>query len=334
MTTSLQIYIMSRDRPDYLINALDSVISQVTVNIKLDIIVSDNSETDEVEKIVSDLYQNSNITYVRRVPTLSPFDHFRAIINEVSSEFYMLFHDDDIMLPNLVQNLYTEISRDDDVVAVGSNALIFYQDKCDASIITSFYSLKNKIFTSKEQLLKKYFLGNGIAPYPSYLYRKKIYGDLVFFDERKGGKYSDVAYIMDGLNYGKIIWLNEPGMLYRIHASNGSSVFKRSELDLLINYIISNTTYTENSFLLRLYLIHNYFRIFMNCLKSKRDFNFGKDCKESVSILRKDYNVVLFIKIPLALFYKLHRIIISKILNSKGSILEYRKELSPYRQGK
>ena len=67
MTTSLQIYIMSRDRPDYLINALDSVISQVTVNIKLDIIVSDNSETDEVEKIVSDLYQNSNITYVRRV---------------------------------------------------------------------------------------------------------------------------------------------------------------------------------------------------------------------------------------------------------------------------
>jgi hypothetical protein len=246
----------------------------------------------------------------------------------------MLFHDDDIMLPNLVQNLYTEISRDDDVVAVGSNALIFYQDKCDASIIPSFYSLKNKIFTSKEQLLKKYFLGNGIAPYPSYLYRKKIYGDLVFFDERKGGKYSDVAYIMDGLNYGKIIWLNEPGMLYRIHASNDSSVFKRSELDLLINYIISNTTYTENSFLLRLYLIHNYFQIFMNCLKSKRDFNFGKDCKESVSILRKDYSVVLFIKIPLALFYKLHRIIISKILNSKGSILEYRKELSPYRQGK
>ena len=145
MTTSLQIYIMSRDRPDYLINALDSVISQVTVNIKLDIIVSDNSETDEVEKIVSDLYQNSNITYVRRVPTLSPFDHHRAIINEVSSEFFMLFHDDDIMLPNLVQNLYTEISRDDDVVAVGSNALLFYQDKCDASIVTSFYSFKNKI---------------------------------------------------------------------------------------------------------------------------------------------------------------------------------------------
>ena len=61
MKKSIQIYILSRNRPLFLKVAIDSALNQNYSQIKFEIIVSDNSDNENISKMIKENYVHKNI---------------------------------------------------------------------------------------------------------------------------------------------------------------------------------------------------------------------------------------------------------------------------------
>lgn len=224
----LTVVVLSHNRSHFIKQCLDSIISQDYPNFKL--IVSENSTNDDVYNLLHEQFPNVEIR--RRVPSLSSIDHYHQVLSELDSEFTMLFHDDDFFIRHDALSEMMGYLRDD-VAAVAGNAFHQYDDKPTTK---KFFETQE---TFKEFVLSKdmfaFHLRGEIAPYPSYIYRtinlKDVRSEWVTF-----GKYID-GYIVSSLaKRGKVIWVSDPIMNYRIHANNDSQKMDVEALKNLINY--------------------------------------------------------------------------------------------------
>lgn len=212
----LTVFVMTHNRGKMLIETINSVLNQSCNDFKF--IVSDNSNNDETENILKSQNLIEKFEYRKRDIECSGLEHFNICLSEVDTKYFVLFHDDDIMLPEYVENMYNTISVGK-YVAVGCNAYKF----CNGKRKSLFLQGKNdkKIYSSKE--LSENYCKYEIAPFPSYIYNKEKIANLKF--NNSCGKYSDVIWLQNVSRKGEILWLAKPCMCYRIHAGQDSSVF-------------------------------------------------------------------------------------------------------------
>ena len=215
----LTIYILCYNRPDFARLSILSVLAQ-TCN-RFTFIVSDHSTNDAVQKMVSRDFPD--ITYIRRSPALKHLEHFNACIEEVQTDYYCLFHDDDIMGSDFVKVMLESIFKYSAAAAFACNAYIESHGKIEPRL--AFLSRKKyELINTPRDLAKRYFSRNqsGIAPNPSYIYSRRLAGYQRFLVD--GGKYADVSLLLDILQRGPIVWVNSPLITYRMHGNNLGSV--------------------------------------------------------------------------------------------------------------
>jgi len=257
----IQVFIATYNRPKLLKETLQSVLQQDYENY--DIIISDNSNNDETEYLINKL-NNKRLYYIKRNPSLSPINHFNAILQNVTAEFFMIFHDDDLMLPNMLSTLMNHF--EDNVVAVGANALLMKNNVITKTFFRKKMHSNITIYNSQE-LAILYAIGNRTVPFPSYLY-KNIVAKKNILDIKKGGKYSDAAFIVDVCLLGKIIHIKNPLMIYNIHINQDSQNHKFLEKIKLINYFINTIKIRrKNKHIIR-YRINNIYLEFCNILRN------------------------------------------------------------------
>lgn len=247
----IQVFILTHNRPEYILNSIKSVLNQTYSNIEL--IVSDNSTDNKTKELLSKSTFKKKIIYNKRETILGPIEHLNYILKEVTSSYFMIFHDDDKMYENMVEKLYHTIISSKNIVAVGANAYLEYSEKITTKkmLKTSegYLLLKNNI-----EVAKQYLIRNGIAPFPSYLYKKEVARKLNFvFDE--GGVFSDMTFIMKTATLGSIILIEEPLMDYYVHTSNEHVPDFFIHYTKVINFIRKNTDSRKNSELLKAYRI-------------------------------------------------------------------------------
>ena len=166
---TIQIIILSRDRPDYLKETIQSVLNQKISREKIEIIISDNSDKNDVKGMISQNYPNSNLKYIRRNPSVSLMKHFQLIISECEGEYTVIFHDDDIMHPNYIKVMLPFIQKEG-VAAVGCNSFIFNNDI--SKTVGEMHKFKSvKTFIDENDFLSNYMPWSigGIAPFPGYI---------------------------------------------------------------------------------------------------------------------------------------------------------------------
>ena len=102
---------MTRNRPQFIMRSIESILSQSYS--KFNLIVSDNSTNNCIQKLIEEKgITDSRFKYLKRErPFESGIEHVNAIHMEVQSQYYMIFHDDDIMLPEMVEKLYGTIKK-------------------------------------------------------------------------------------------------------------------------------------------------------------------------------------------------------------------------------
>jgi glycosyltransferase involved in cell wall biosynthesis len=249
----IQIFILTHNRPDLLIRSIDSVLNQRITTCSYEIIVSDNSTNDETQIIISKLYSNKSLIYLRRSP-MSSIEHFNTILSEVTADFFVLFHDDDIMYPNMVETLVKAMKNDDKLLAVGSNAKLVKNDK----ITNNFFKASTDIEISTVDQLVVNYLSPCHAPFPSYMYRKFVAKNIQL-DLKKGGKYCDVSFLTDIASQGAIKMLKEPLMSYYLHDGQDSASLDCEQQDSLIRYIVNVSSFTKKSSLIMQYRISNFY---------------------------------------------------------------------------
>lgn len=246
---SLQIVLLSRDRPYYLREALRSALSQT--GDRIEVIVSDNSVADDVARMLTAEF--ADVPCVRREPQLGAFDHFRSVIEGATTDLIVMFHDDDVLLDGYVDNLRSRMEADQTLAAVCCNATILRGEQVTTEMFAPNVDV-DVTLRAPEDLLRQYFSlsPKGPAPFPGYMYRRTAIQGL-FLDPRHGGKYSDVSFLLKVLQRGALLWLKTPLMRYRIHDQNDSSTEAVGQRLRLLRYIYRATAVDRHSPLIAQY---------------------------------------------------------------------------------
>ena len=253
----IQIYILSRDRPNFIKEAIDSVLNQNDSLMKFEIIISDNSKSDYVCKMIDRDYTQKNLKYIRRDSHLSFEHHCQLIASELSAKYAVLFHDDDILHPDYMEAM-SSFLENNNIAAVGCNAIVFENNILNAQIKMHNF-LSPKWFNDEKDFLEKYLPGGGgIAPCPGYMYRTE-YLKQVLLNIPIKGKHADVAILSSMLNHGSIVWLEKTLMYYRVHNSNLSVLESIPNRLSLLNYM-NKKGMEECSTKLLLFRIHFWLR--------------------------------------------------------------------------
>jgi glycosyltransferase involved in cell wall biosynthesis len=205
------------------------------------LVISDSSSNDELYNLVR--AQFPGLDYRRRTSSLSMMDHFNISIAEANTDYFCLFHDDDLMEPDYVDEMFKAIELHPYAVAYSCNAEIFDED-----VVLNGDSFESKdtyvIIENPRILAGRYFsrFPNGIAPFPAYIYRSNVVKKIPI-NPQSGGKYSDVSWLLEISKFGSIVWCSEKLIRYRIHAANDSGFESTRDRLRLLGYLKLNRSF-------------------------------------------------------------------------------------------
>lgn len=242
----VQVFILTHDRPDIVLETLKSVLAQTYKNFE--VIMSDNSFSNETSELVNKV-SDPRFVYKRRTGVFSSTDHFNLVLQEASADYFMLFHDDDVMLPDCLETLLEGFFFNKNLIAVGGNAKIIYNSS--VSNIKIITKEQNLLIKSPKALLRRYLLSLGISPFPSYMYSKMLLGDLTFEPDK--GKHSDVIFLATACLKGRLLMKKDLVMLYRVHANQDSEAFNFSDRSLLSTWCVKNGYFSKQEPEIKIY---------------------------------------------------------------------------------
>ena len=165
----LEIYLFTHNRPVQAMEAIQSILAQTDRRFRL--VVSDNSDTDALRDLLGDC---PDLVYIKRAAVLSGIEHGNLGLSEISGEYFTLFHDDDLMLPNYVASFWKAQALFPQAIAFGTNAQVELHKVFTGLSFKSACPYVGPI--SPDSLLRRYFSHHqlGIAPLPSYIYNQNI----------------------------------------------------------------------------------------------------------------------------------------------------------------
>jgi len=181
MKKKLVVYLLSYKRPEYICEAIDSILNQSYEDF--DLIISENSPDDVVYHQIQKYNNAPRVQIIKRNPSLTSLDHFNLILKECQTyEYAMLFHDDDVLMPEALLEMMTEIEQNKKLSAVGCNAYILTSDLKTTDLFNKNL-IKN--ISKHFDLINAYTIKkNGHPPFPSYIYRTQYLSkyQLYFFN--------------------------------------------------------------------------------------------------------------------------------------------------------
>jgi glycosyltransferase involved in cell wall biosynthesis len=250
--STVGVYIITHNRLNTLKRSLESVINQ---NYKdFTIVVSDNSDNDETMVAMQKyLVSNPRIKYIRQTDAPSGIEHINKVLRNNSFDFFMMFHDDDEMMPDMVGTLYQAIKDEPQVCAVVPDILInengAYLDrrmvKCN----------EVKYFDAKG--LTKEYTSLRSPGFPAYMYRaEKVRG--VYLNPKEGGKYCDVSFLIKVAAQGSVKYIPQPLMYYFVNSEQDSATHEYSQFLLLFKFLKSHTEAKEDLTPMRLRNIYRH----------------------------------------------------------------------------
>lgn len=223
--STLGVFLLSYRRPEYVIQALDSILEQDCENLTL--IISENSPDDEVHSLISShlkLISNPHlhrIQIIKRNPSLPSLEHFNQILHEAKKfSLVMLFHDDDVLLPGALKKMKGQLEKNPELAAVSCNAYILNQNEKTEKLFNPNLKVDLKLSQSRDLILHYLRPQLSHTPFPAYIYRSSHLQHKL--DTKDGGKHSDVSFLVKTIEHGSFLWLAEPLLCYRRHHLNDS----------------------------------------------------------------------------------------------------------------
>ena len=110
MPPLLSICIPTYNRALTLRAALDSILSQVGAEPRIEVVVSDNASTDDTPTVSQEFGERyANLRYHRNIQNVGFDGNVIACLEQACGEYVAFFSDDDIALPNTFQRVVSEL---------------------------------------------------------------------------------------------------------------------------------------------------------------------------------------------------------------------------------
>ncbi len=269
---ALTIFLVTHNRPQEALIAIASILCQN--DSRFNLVVSDNSSNHELSELMRLHYPA--VEYRKRNHYANYWDHWNKCIEEVETTYFVLFHDDDSMLPNFVNSFWAAQKTFPKAIAYGCNAIIKHYGRVTGISFLSINAYEQ--FICAKPLLARYFSRHqlGISPFPSYIYRKSV-SNPTFFNTN-AGKYADVQWLSRLTENGSIIWIAEPVMIYNLHDTNEGKVESIKDRLKFLSYLKNHNNLSKSIVLV------SYRRFLYKKIITSRDVS---ACQKKIDIMKR-----------------------------------------------
>lgn len=281
------VVILSRDRVNLLEKAILSLLNQSKLPDK--IIISDNSLFEQ--KKVANLVNKYNQIDLILNHNLEMPDHYYKILQIPNFELIGICHDDDIMMPNFVDEILKIYKKDNKASIYGINGKSFYKNKVNKKFLWS--SKKKYLKVDHDDLMLRWFDldSSGVFSFPGAVFNMNVLGNFLIDikpNYNDGYNYWDTFFCKKISKISYLYWVNLDLIRYRIHKNSASSnsnlhykkayriIKKDSNLSLRLNKKIN--TYRHIHFLMNIINKKKYnnklliIKIFINLLINSHYF--------------------------------------------------------------
>ena len=221
----IEIVIMTRNRPKMLSEAMGAI-DKLKFEGKVKKWVSDNSVDSNTHPVIPLKWQ-----YKARGGGLSIFSHVNQIISELTMEWALITHDDDVILQELAK-LYNNHYFSKSISAISGLSKIIGPDKLpkqDLGYLKRLDScqISQKILYPAEQILCRQLFGGSIFPMSACVIRTEVLKTLFPIDESMShaGDFYIGLMICNVKKYPYVVFEGtKPVMEYHLHGDNDSGL--------------------------------------------------------------------------------------------------------------
>ncbi|MDI3312705.1 MAG: glycosyltransferase family 2 protein, partial [Thermoanaerobacterium sp.] len=213
------VAIPTYNRAHYLKEAIESVLNQTYTDYEL--LVVDNASTDNTEEVVKS-FNDKRIKYIKNETNIGMVNNWNKCIDLAQGEYLIIFHDDDIMKPELLEKEVEILDNNEDVILVGCNKE--YIDSNGNLINEREFKIYKDIIFKKYEFIKETCVSKiGIA-ISSSMYRISLLKKNNLYYREKAEFGCDLYFLFELNSYDyKLYLLNCPLLKYRIHSDQLST---------------------------------------------------------------------------------------------------------------
>jgi len=242
------VCILSFKRPQYLSEAIESVLDQTKP--PTEIIIFDNGSGEEVEK-VADRYKDEGVFFETSDIPKNIESNFERAFNRPRNKYFNIMHDDDRMCPDFLEKQVGYLENHPDIAGIF----------CNCHLIDSFgnrngilrpYAM-NTTFKSSAEVAFVYARGSCL-PYPTGVYRTKEVRQVSI--RKEYGKVSDVVFMCDLADRKAIAYQKLPLYEYRIHSEQDSARWSPDLLAMRDKFILAKIRNTPQRFIRLRYYVY------------------------------------------------------------------------------
>ena len=231
MSKTLTIALTTYNRPNFLQESIKSILNQTFKDF--DLVILDNGSTNETTSVIHS-FNDTRISCVKN--QTNDLEFVNNAFSYTKNDFLMIFHDDDIMEPTMLEEMIKIIKSDEEINTISCSINLINSDSKNLNKIRPRI-IKDKVW-AKEKFIKQYLFLGDIIPCPSTIFRSSIIKKYDFKYDWKVGPAVDLfLFFQINLLKGKMILLKKPLLNYRIHINQGSEQ-KRVELEIQVRQYI------------------------------------------------------------------------------------------------
>jgi len=280
----VSINIPTYNQPEYLVKAIESVLSQGYENIEVN--VGDDSDNKDSEDIVKERFRNE-VNYYHHNPSLGRVGNYRFLLNKSSGEWALNLDGDDFLIDDtFVEKAVKALSSEPNAVMLGAK----YWKYVNGEMIKAGMSGVD-IEESKLLVLDGFpdwfeHFGRYETGHLTTLYKADVAKKIGFYE--KDIITADSESVLRLALHGKVLFLNDIVAAWRQHGTNAS---RKSSLEEFYK------GYEINDLVMREAVELGYAGGVMNKWKETMDIRYALRILEQVILSRRPQELVRYVKV-------------------------------------
>lgn len=241
----LDVLVLTYNRANYLKIALEAIFNSIASWRKT--IIVNNASTDNTLEVIEQMrinYPNRIIEVVNNSKNLGNTGNFFRSQEIADNKYVAIFHDDDAIHPEYIDRAMKIMRNDKDLVMISGGEVAMYSVSANDwyPLPNSYleYPVHNNAFLSL--MLRR-------STFASAIYKTDVYVKTKYRPD-KYGKLHDIIFLLDIGALGKVAFINDGCVRWRMHASSDSNCLKTGPFpDEVYNtiYSINNIFRRENN---------------------------------------------------------------------------------------
>jgi len=212
--SQVTLVILTFDRPGYLDECLASVGQQTLAGFRL--VVLDNASSADYSGVL-DRVRDLPMNYVRNETNIGQRGNFRKAIGSYSdSKYLVVFHDDDMMHPRMLELELGVLESDPEIQFVSTELQTLDDGEPPHRATWENVAIDVETYDNQSDLARR-LLGDARLCFGSTMYRSSVLKRVGLEDYEQFGIIGDRPLLLDVARLGKSALIRAPLVLYRLH---------------------------------------------------------------------------------------------------------------------